>query len=68
MGSFLDIVRALFLGILVSTAVANNVTCQKPKVRREWRQISTSERIDWITAVNVFIPYRELCAMLTTNF
>jgi hypothetical protein len=28
-------------------------TCKNPSVRREWRALSTSERIEWITAVKV---------------
>ena len=57
MGSSLGFIRILFLGLLVSTAVANNnSTCHKPKVRREWRTLSDSERTDWLKAVNVCTP------------
>ena len=58
MGSFLGIVRVLFLGLLVSTAVANK-TCKNPKVRREWRKLSLKEREQWIEAVNVFAFLRQ---------
>ena len=27
--------------------------CKKPVVRKEWRTLSTSEKTDWIRAVNV---------------
>ena len=53
MTSFLSVIRVLYFGFLVSTAVANNVTCRKPKVRCEWRKLSRSERTEWINAVNV---------------
>lgn len=56
MRPFLSLIRVLFFGLLASTVVANNVTCQKPKVRCEWRKLSPSERTEWIDAVNVFIP------------
>lgn len=35
------------------TAYQHNRTCVNPKVRKEWRQLSESERSDWINAVNV---------------
>ena len=66
MGSYLYILRGLLFGLLVSTATANNA-CQKPKVRREWRKLSPSERTEWINAVNVFIPCHEPCMMLTSG-
>ena len=72
MSPFLGLVRVLFFGLLVSSALAdgyghdhdhddgnnygNNKGCQKPKVRREWRKLSDGERADWIEAVNVFLP------------
>ena len=55
MRPFLVTVRVLFVGFLVSTAAASNVRCREPKVRREWRKLSPSERTEWIDAVNVFI-------------
>jgi hypothetical protein len=54
MGSFLGIVRVLFLGLLVSAAFAKK-TCKKPKARREWRKLSPHEREQWIEAVNVLV-------------
>lgn len=56
MRPFLGIFQVLFFGLLVSAAVANNATCDNPKVRREWRKLSVSERKDWIDAVNVCVP------------
>ena len=56
MRHFLGAVRVLFVGLLVSTVVANNVTCKNPKVRYEWRKLSASQRTEWMNAVNVPIP------------
>ena len=67
MRSFLGIVPVLLFCHLVSAAAINN-TCRNPKVRREWRQLSPSERTDWINAVNVFTPRRVLFTMLTGDF
>ena len=55
MRPFLSIIPVLFLGLSVSAA-ATNTTCKNPKVRREWRKLSSTERSEWINAVNVFIP------------
>ena len=50
---FLGVVLVLFFGLLASAVAANNTICCEPKVRREWRNLSPSERIDWMNAVNV---------------
>jgi tyrosinase len=50
MASFLGLVRVLLLSLLVSVVVADG--CEKPKVRREWRKLSSDERSEWIKAVN----------------
>jgi len=52
MASFLGLARILLLSLLVSVVVADDYACTNPKVRREWRALSTSERGDWIKAVN----------------
>jgi len=52
MAFFLGVVRALLVSLLVSAAVANGKKCENPKVRREWRKLSSSERSEWIDAVN----------------
>jgi hypothetical protein len=45
----------VFAAIVVLVAVlgAEAHTCKHPSVRREWRALSTSERVEWITAVKV---------------
>ena len=53
---FLGAIHVLFSGVLVSTVIANNVTCKNPKVRREWRKLSTDQRIEWINAIKVRVP------------
>ena len=67
MRSFLGIVPVLFFCHLVSTAAIGN-TCQNPKVRREWRQLSPSERTEWMNAVNVLTPHRVLFTILISDF
>ena len=56
MRPFLGAVRVLFLGLLVSTVVADNTKCKNRKVRHEWRKLSASQRTEWMNAVNVCIP------------
>ena len=63
MGSFLGIAHVLFLSLVVSAVVAGNGRkCQNPKVRREWRSLTTSERADWIRAINVLISWFSHCS------
>ena len=63
MGSFLGIARVLFLSLLVSAVVAGNGRkCQNPKIRREWRNLTTSEQADWIRAINVLISWFSHCS------
>ena len=60
MRPYLSIIRALFLGVLVSTVVGDSAGCKKPKVRREWRKLSPSERTEWLKAVSVRIPLLQI--------
>lgn len=60
MASFLGVARVLLLSLLISTVVADDKKCENPKVRREWRTLSSSEQADWIDAVNV-LDSRFLC-------
>jgi len=73
MTSFLGLTRTLLLSLLIVSVVADgyghddngkgngnghgNGGCRNPKVRREWRALSTRERGDWIKAVNVRTPF-----------
>lgn len=60
MASFLGVLRVLFLSLVVSVAVAaddDKSSCQNPKVRREWRQLSADEQAEWIRAMNVRSQY-----------
>ena len=66
MRPFLGLIRVLFFGFVVSTA-ANNMKCQNPKVRYEWRKLSGSQRTEWINAVKVFIPSPAVSTMLSSS-
>jgi len=58
MTSFIALTRALLLSLLVVSVAAadgDDAGCTNPKVRREWRALSTKERGDWIKAVNVHL-------------
>jgi len=48
--AFLDILRVVLLSSLFLTSV--NAACKSPRVRKEWRSISSAERAAWIKAVN----------------
>jgi hypothetical protein len=54
MGLLLGVAQALLLNLFVSVVAGNN-SCQKPRVRREWRSLELDERADWIRAVNVCV-------------
>jgi len=58
MAFFLGVVRALLISVLVSAALADK--CHKPKVRKEWRALSSGERANWIDAVNVHSVHHSL--------
>jgi hypothetical protein len=76
MAFFLGVVRALLISLLVSAALADgnksgndDKKCGKPKVRREWRKLSPSERGDWIKAMNVLFdfPFYRFVKALTVD-
>ncbi|KAF9647444.1 Di-copper centre-containing protein [Thelephora ganbajun] len=47
--TFLCILRFILISALLFTSVSGH--CRKPRVRREWRSISTTKRASWINAV-----------------
>jgi len=53
MPSLANVARfVLFCGAAVASVRAA-AHCSNPGVRKEWRTLSTDERAEWITAVNV---------------
>jgi hypothetical protein len=56
MGPFLGVARVLLSCLLVSAVAANNA-CKNPRVRREWRKLTTREQAEWISAVDVLVSW-----------
>lgn len=46
--------RIALVSALLLTSVSGH--CRAPRVRREWRSITSDERASWINAVNVCSP------------
>jgi len=54
--AFLNILRIAVVSTLLFTTVSGaavGATCTNPKVRKEWRSISSDERAAWIDGIKV---------------
>lgn len=54
--AFLNILRIAVVATLLFTSVSGaavGATCTNPKVRKEWRSISSDERAAWIDGIKV---------------
>lgn len=48
------LIRHICLALLLSVlTAAQDRHCENPRVRREWRSISETEREEWVAAVKV---------------
>jgi hypothetical protein len=62
----LSILRITLVSVLLFTSVSGH--CTNPKVRKEWRCISSDERASWINAVKVLFFRSPECCQSLLNF
>ena len=61
----------LFLPYILIAATLFTISvyaqCENPSVRREWRQFSTEEKAEWISAVKVSAPLPYSCMLAVAS-